>query len=340
VECHIGEGAKWYARSKVSGLRQVYRTLLDSYELPIEVPIRNLRPARETCEECHWPEVYERSLEVVNWHFWKNEENTPSKYHIMMHVAGARRETGEAEGIHWHISRKEIVRYWPRDRQRLEIPWVEVTYADGTKRVYTSDDAPSETPPEDEICTMDCIDCHNRPSHIYRRPSEMVNTAMALGTLDYHMPHIKERSIELLDAEYESQEAAVEQIAASLRETYPESADSEIKPATVEQAIETLSDIYLRSHFPEQGVNWKTYPDHIGHRSFPGCFRCHNDEHESEDGQTISMDCNLCHDFVFQAHGEEAFGQLTYRSVPFEHPGEDMEDIWQGFPCTDCHAPS
>src|SRR3974377_932667 len=55
TECHIGPGASWFVRSKISGLYQVYATLTNIFPRPIPVPVQNLRPAPETCEQCHWP---------------------------------------------------------------------------------------------------------------------------------------------------------------------------------------------------------------------------------------------------------------------------------------------
>lgn len=338
VNCHIGEGAEWYVRSKMSGLRQVYRTILGTYELPIKVPIENLRPARETCEHCHWPEKFTGSVERVQWHFWQDDENTPSKYHILMKVGGANRETGKAEGIHWHISRDETVRYWPKDHQRLEIPWVEVTHANGRKTVYTSGDIPEGGPPEEEIRVMDCIDCHNRPAHIYRPPDEMINRALAAGTLDRNLPAIKMNALELLKADYENKDSALIAIRKGMEEAYPGGDDALYKKSDVGEAVQALTKIYDQTQFPNQKINWKTYPNHIGHRTFPGCFRCHNDEHADKEGNTISMDCGNCHDFVFQAHGDDSFGPVTYETQPFQHPG-GLEDIWEGSMCTDCHAP-
>jgi len=339
VECHIGSGADWYVRSKLSGLRQVYRTLTHSFHLPIETPVRNLRPARETCEHCHWPEKFTGTIERVQWHFWNDAENTPSKYNMLLKVGGANRETGESEGIHWHTSSRETVRYWPKDRQRLDIPWVEVEYADGTKKVFRTDEAPEGRPPEEEIRTVDCIDCHNRPSHIYRPPYVSVNLALASGTIDRHLPSVKETAVNLLEGDYKTTPEALRTIEEKMLERYAHESSADIASASVEEAIGTLSQIYERSYFPEAGVNWKIYPNHIGHRNFPGCFRCHNEEHATEDGDTIDNNCDLCHEFVFQAHGEDAYGPVTYKSQPFQHPGEDMQDVWEGSLCTDCHAP-
>lgn len=336
VACHIGEGADWYVHSKVSGLRQVVRTILGTYEMPIEVPVRDLRPARETCEECHWPEVFTGSVERIEWHFSSDEANTPYRYHILLKVGGQNPETGHSEGIHWHTSSQETVRYWPRDRQRLDIPWVEVEHGDGSTTVYRSSDAPEDTPPADEIRVMDCIDCHNRPSHIFRSPDEMVNRALAAGTIDRNLPGIKAFAVELLTNEHSTHDAARDAFDEAIRQEYGNRQSEGVTEELIEQAIATLDSIYRQTQFPEQGVDWSTYPNHIGHRSFPGCFRCHDEEHSADDGSAISMECSNCHDFIFQANGEAAYGPVVYESTPFEHPG--YAGMHEGMLCTDCHA--
>ena len=53
VDCHVGPGASWYVRSKLSGLTELYATLRNTYPRPIPSPVKNLRPAQDTCEECH-----------------------------------------------------------------------------------------------------------------------------------------------------------------------------------------------------------------------------------------------------------------------------------------------
>ncbi len=338
VECHIGHGAEWYARSKISGLRQVYRTLMDNYETPIPTPVHNLRPARETCEECHWPTMFHGSVERVQWRFWYDRENTASRYHMLLKVGGANPETGQFEGIHWHTSADELVRYWPADEQRLEIPWIEVQDAEGNLTVYRDENAPEGRPPESEIRTMDCIDCHNRPSHIFPHPRRLINQALVGGRLDRSMRSIKSRADSLLSVWYETYEEADEAIETSIRERYPVEADSPYTQASVDMAIEELQAIYRSTNFPEQGVSWQTYPDHIGHNQFPGCFRCHDDQHESDQGALVSMECDNCHLFVFQGHEEAAYGPTVYSQSPWEHPDGDPETHIDML-CTECHAP-
>ena len=141
VECHIGSGAGWYVKSKMSGLRQVFAMLTKTYELPVETPVANLRPARDTCEACHWPEKISGSLEKKVWRFAYDAENTPMRYRLLLRVGSGSDERLEPHGIHWHVSRNEKVEYFALDKQRMDIPWVRVTHADGTSEEFRRDDA-------------------------------------------------------------------------------------------------------------------------------------------------------------------------------------------------------
>ena len=50
VGCHVGPGATWYVRSKLSGTYQVYAVFRDVYPRPITTPISDLRPVQQACE--------------------------------------------------------------------------------------------------------------------------------------------------------------------------------------------------------------------------------------------------------------------------------------------------
>ncbi|MBE7559253.1 NapC/NirT family cytochrome c [bacterium] len=200
VQCHIGPGANAYVKSKASGLRQVWKYNLDTFELPVAVPIANLRPARETCEQCHWPEKFSGDFKRVFWYFAADEENTARAFHLLMKVGGASTDTGRVGGIHWHVSREDKVEYWASDAKRTSIPWVRVTYADGRSRVYRT--RTRGEPPAEEIRTMDCMDCHNRPSHIYYSPKTSLQKALVSGRLDRRIPRLYGTALELLSENY------------------------------------------------------------------------------------------------------------------------------------------
>lgn len=330
VQCHIGEGANAYVRSKMSGLRQVWKYTLDTYHLPVEVPIANLRPARETCEQCHWPEKFSGDFARVFWYFQEDEENTPRAFHLLMKVGGASADTGRVGGIHWHVSREDTVEYWPSDEQRATIPWVRVTYGDGRSVVYRSDGAPEGDPPAHEIRTMDCMDCHNRPSHIYHSPKTSLNKALVSGRLDRHIPGLYRNALALLSEDYPDQPSAVAAIQARLHEVYAAS----LPAASLEATIAELSRIYTTTFFPEQGVDWRTYPNYIGHMHHPGCDRCHDGQHVAESGATISNECKQCHDIIAQPSGEAAFAPVAYEDQRFDHPGGEG---WEEINCSACH---
>lgn len=336
VECHIGEGAEWYVKSKLTGLYQVYAVATNSYHLPIDTPVANLRPARDTCEECHWPGKFTGNKEREIWHFAPDQANTPMRYNLLMKVGGGEPEVGLGHGIHWHINKNVSVRYWAADPDRLEIPWVEVKVGDEDPRVYRSAGYEG-TPPAEEIRSMDCIDCHNRPSHVYKSPRQLIDSSLAAGTLDTSLPYLRRTATKLLETSYESTSAALAAIDKGLREQYASRMDGPKGRELVESNITRLQELYQSNFFPEQGVDWRVYPNHLGHFEFPGCYRCHDDKHTDTTGRTITADCNQCHDMIDQAEGQAAHAPATYHQAPFNHP-RNMGTIWMDRNCTDCHG--
>jgi hypothetical protein len=338
VECHIGAGADWYVKSKMSGLRQVYRYSLSTYHLPVETPIRNLRPARETCQECHWPEKFSGNLEKTLTHYQKDEANTPYSVRLLLKVGGGQGE--KATGIHWHVSSGQRIEYIASDRQRMTIPWVRMTGPDGKTTVFTSKDCdPNISSSTEEKRTMDCIDCHNRPSHIFNDPAPMVDKAIASGDIDVHLPNVKSTIMELFEKPYPSTPSALAALEKGLKETYL--AGGEVKPATLEpevqRAVQAIQKVYSSNFFPEMGVDWTTHPNFIGHFRWDGCYRCHDGEHTSQSGEVISHDCNTCHLMIGQGEGFEETRNMPYGTSEFNHP-MDMGALSPGDKCTDCHA--
>lgn len=332
VACHVGPGVQDYVQAKASGTRQLWQVVSNTYDLPIHTPLAHLPDARETCGGCHWAGRYIGSLDREEWFFWYDEANTPSRYHLMVNVGGINKATGEPEGIHWHSDSTETVWYWPTDGSLEEIPWVELEKDDGTRVVYKSPEATAR-PAGVEGRAMDCRDCHNRPAHQYRTPADLVNGALAERVLDAKVPYIKRLSMEVLSIEYAS--------TADVERRLPEEVATRFKTVAPEVRADiatTLLGLYQSSHFPDHGgTSWRSHPDNLGHTVTPGCFRCHDGEHRTEQGEVISNDCNLCHTFVDQVWGEDAFKPVTYREQPFEHPG-GQADLHDGTLCTECHA--
>ena len=299
VKCHIGPGASWFVRSKLSGTYQVLAVIFNLYPRPIPAPIHNLRPARETCEQCHWPERFSGDQLVVKTKFGDDEKNSRTRTVLLMHIGG-RDPDQKLVGIHGrHLG---LVTYIPADDKRQVIPWVSHRDADGSFSEYVSTDAPSkaELLVRGERRVMDCIDCHNRPTHRFDLPENAVNRAMAAGRISPALPFAHKVSIELLKKIYSSRLAAQTEMPEAFREYYRKNyfTTYNAQRAQVEQAAATVLEIYNNNVFPSMDITWGTYSNNIGHNDWPGCFRCHDGSHQTKGGQTISQDCNSCHSLL------------------------------------------
>jgi len=297
TKCHIGPGAGWFVRSKLSGARQLLAVAFKTYDRPIPTPVRNLRPARETCEGCHWPQVFGGNRLKVISKFADDEKNTATKTVLFLHIGGG----GGTEGIHGaHVGKGIRIRYAPSDEKRQTIPWVEYTDAKGKVTAYTASDAKSAMPGNLPVREMDCMDCHNRPSHTYEMPESAVDRAMASGAIAASLPFAKKTGVEILKAAYKTEDEAASRIPAAFeafyREKYPDTYASKRKD--IEHSARGVLAVFNRNIFPEMNVTWGAYPNNVGHTEFPGCFRCHDDQHVSPDGAKVSQDCGSCHNLL------------------------------------------
>ncbi|OGX06850.1 MAG: hypothetical protein A3G87_01475 [Omnitrophica bacterium RIFCSPLOWO2_12_FULL_50_11] len=340
VECHIGPGADWFVRSKFSGTYQIYSVLFKKFHRPIETPIKNLRPAQETCEQCHWPRQFFGAVEQDRQYFLSDEANTQWQTKMLMLVGGGMPPYGEKEGIHWHMNIDNQVYYIATDEKRQEIPWVKVVSSSGKEEVYVSEgsDFSATELPQGEMRRMDCMDCHNRPSHIFKSPQEAVNEALSFGAMDPSLPYLKREAVKALAEEYESHEQASAGIREHLEgfylENYPDVWSS--RKADVEKSIQTAIDIYKTNFFPQMKISWNVYPDNIGHFIFPGCFRCHDGRHRTEDGKFVRTDCNTCH--VIIAQGDPSLVETNVDGLEFKHPEPQIGEAWKETACYDCHT--
>jgi hypothetical protein len=297
VACHIGPGAPWFVRAKLSGVGQVLAVTFNTYKRPVPTPVENLRPSRDTCEQCHWPEKFTGNRIKVFTKFAEDEKNSVTKTVLLMHIGGG---TDSHGGIHsWHIDPRRETTYLASDPRRQSIPWVQVKEPDGTLTEFASEDA--KLTPEQisggERRLMDCIDCHNRPTHVYQMPDQAMDEALTLGRIDPALPYIKKLGVETLKETQGPKPEALERIARQVRvyyqQNYPDLLAS--KRDAVEAAIRGIQTAYHRNVFPKMNLTWGTHPNNIGHERFPACFRCHDDKHTSKNGKSISQDCNLCH---------------------------------------------
>lgn len=296
TECHIGDGASWFVKSKLSGAWQLVSVTFDLYPKPIPTPVHNLRPARETCEACHWPEKFVGDKLKVSTHFTDDEETKPSKTVLLVHVGG--QQPGGAKGIHWHVDPNVKIRFLT-DAKRQNVRDVEMTTKAGTT-VFKAQDPEGAKPPEGsfEWRDMDCIDCHNRPTHIYSTPELEIDRALREDRIDRTLPFVRKKGLEALKGEYASPEDARAKMGSALAALWsaPEHAEkTKDKKASIDKAVSELAGIWETHVFPKMNVKWGTYPSNLGHQQAEGCFRCHNDQHASADGKVISQKCATCH---------------------------------------------
>ncbi len=310
VKCHIGPGADWFVKAKISGLRQVVAVMTDDFSRPIPAPVHNLRPARDTCEACHWPEHFHGSQLIVREHTEPDEENTPSVTAVVLKVGGIAEPGRRSTGVHWHVDPGNEVRYRAVDEKREKIVEVVQTTPDGEVR-YLSEDA-GEFGDEGEWRVMDCIDCHNRPTHIYELPYQAVDAAFQAGDLDASVPWLRAVAERIL-FEHEPTDDTAADLAAAIADVYRQDHPEALEAVTasLDATAAVLADILERNIFPAMNITWNTYPNHIGHMGIDGdysetggCFRCHDEMHESEDGRVISQDCDACHNIVAERETE------------------------------------
>jgi hypothetical protein len=298
VDCHIGSGAASFVQAKLSGARQVVALLRNSYNRPIPTPVHDLRPARATCNECHWPTRFHGDRTRVITRFRSDSANTETQTIIVNNVGGGQ-EQGVSVGVHWHVDPSLEVHY-TSDESREFVKEIETIYADGTKKIFRREPG-EDDPPAESTRTMDCIDCHNRPTHVYLQPEEAVNEVLRVGILNRDLPYIRREGLQAITAAYGSHEEAREGISRHVRKFYADSFPSvaEDQAHTIDEAVGTLQELYVTNVFPQMNIAWGTYTDHLGHSGMTGgCFRCHNLAFTADDGSKISADCELCHQIL------------------------------------------
>ncbi len=304
AQCHIGHGAPALVRAKISGSRQLFAVAFGTFSRPIPSPVEHLRPARETCEQCHWPQKFTDDKLIIRTKFAEDEANTATTSILLLKIGG--HTPNGTTGIHGrHLDAMERISYLSTDPRRQNIPKVTYREENGTLVDYVSDDYKKLTKEQLEKASsrkMDCIDCHNRPTHAFHLPDRALDKAMAEKRMSPELPFLKKKALELLKVDYADQKVAAAKIPVELAEYY-RTAYPEIykqKRAQVDTAGEVVKAIYLRNVFPEMKITWGTHPNNIGHEEAVGCFRCHDGGHTSADGRTIKGDCDTCHTILAQ----------------------------------------
>ena len=293
--CHIGPGAYHAFEAKVRSAHYVWSYPLNLYEKPIPSPITSLRPAEVVCEQCHWPQKVYDDRVVTKPSYAPDEKNSLTETALVVNTGGGPSELGQGRGIHWHI--ENPVYYIATDEKRQDIPWVQATF-NGITTTYISADSnlTPEAIAKAEKRKMDCIDCHNRASHNFRNPDDALDQALALGQIASDLPYIKREGANVLMKKYATEDEAAKAIAAVedfYKTNYPDLYAS--RKAAVQQAVAGLQAIFNNTQFPFMNVDWQSHTNNIGHKDFPGCFRCHDGKHLSQDNQAIRLECNVCH---------------------------------------------
>jgi nitrate/TMAO reductase-like tetraheme cytochrome c subunit len=344
-ECHIGRAslAEQVSR-KTEDVRELYAMIFHTYEFPIRAT--RSRPALQTCERCHSPETFsDDSLRTIV-HYGNDDANTRTDLYLVMHTGGGSARQGLGRGIHWHI--ENPIYYYASDAERQEIPYVRVENQDGTFTEYTDVESGFDPASLDEssLIKMDCITCHNRVTHHFNTPEESVDSALQLGQIDAGIPQIRRQAIRVLRTEYASPAEAQAGIS-SLRGYYQTNLPGYFaaNQDRIDQAIGTIQEIYTRSVWPDQEVDWTTYPDNIGHINSPGCFRCHDGKHLSAAQEAIRLECNLCHSIPVVTSGQDFIANIQISLGP--EPASHLNTNWislhnQAYDasCTNCHDTS
>ena len=326
VECHVGHGAGAFVKAKMNGVHQLVGVVTGKYHRPILTPIHNLRPARETCEQCHWPQKFSGNIDRTYPHFLADETNTPYTVRLSLKVGGADPAHGPVGGIHWHVSQNNKIEYIATDERRQVIPWVRVTDAKGVVTEYRTPKFTNDISGF-EIRQMDCMDCHNRPAHRYHAPNDAVDLAMSTGKIDPQLPWVKSNAVAVLVSKYTTEDEALKNISSTLRSKYAATPG-------VDGLVKEVQDIYQQNFFPEMKADWRAYPENIGHKNWAGCFRCHDERHTAVGlkKKIPASDCTSCHTIIAQGNSQELL-QVSPAGQKFKHPGDEVDGA-----CADCHT--
>ncbi|MBW2278360.1 MAG: NapC/NirT family cytochrome c [Deltaproteobacteria bacterium] len=339
AECHIGEGASWFVKAKLSGMRQVYAVLTDSFSRPIPPAITELRPASETCEHCHWPARFfgRQYKELI--HYGGDKDNQRRRVEILIEIGGSDDSLGRSEGIHSQMLTTGSIEYASSDEKLQEIPWVRYERTNGDVSVYTAREGQeiSKKVEAAEVAVhrqLDCMDCHNRGAHHFRSPQIVLDLELEAKRIDRTLPFIKRAAVAALIEPYDDIPTAMDGIGKHITSFYRENAPQlwAKREGDIRKAIERTRAVYRENFFPEMKEDWRTYPENIGHQFSSGCFRCHDGKHVDEQDRVITSDCDTCH--VFVNRSDESDEEFSFGR--FEHPNSLI--VHKKLRCHSCHG--
>ena len=297
VECHIGAGARVLLQSQGEWHQAACRGHVQSLSQADSVAGDEPSPgSRDLRRLPHAGQVRRRKAagQVQLCRRRKEHRNaerrraSPGRDRFLSHLTGI-------HGVHLgHIE------YIATDPTRTTIPWVERTNPDGSKTAFAASTLKGAVP-QGERRVMDCIDCHNRAAHTMQTAEDALNHAMADGAISPELPWVHKKGLDLLKADYKTEAEAREKIPQQLTQFYRDEHPDVLAqhPDLVKAAGQGLVTVFTTNAFPDMKVTWGTHPNHIGHMSYPGCFRCHDGDHSSKDGsKTVTQDCTACHNLL------------------------------------------
>ena len=339
VECHVGSGAGNFVRAKMQGVRQLVAYLNDSYDRPIHTPV-DLNDTELICGSCHALDRNHGDVPTSKRYYLSYGLDEPWVLEMALKVGGGSEEKGYSEGAHWHMNLANQVSYTVIDDKRQLIDTVSFTDAEGETTVYRNVDLDEEqlAMASSEALEVDCLTCHNRPAHRFETPVHALNEAFTRGVLDPDIPGIRWTGLELLAAEYETTEEALDAIAEGVvAGVNDEDADWAANNAVdLERAVATMQRLFETNRNPEMLVQWDTHPDNLQHWNNDGCLRCHAGNMVADDGREISSDCNTCHVITGQGRYGDGTWQFDPAGMDFIHPPDDEVMIAPVF-CSECH---
>jgi nitrate/TMAO reductase-like tetraheme cytochrome c subunit len=325
VECHIGRLPTLQAMAlKPEHAKELWGMIV-GYERPIVST--TLRPARQNCEGCHNPAVLHHDSIVVRKHYESDPPSSETSTRLVLHTGSGTIRQQAAKGIHWHVAAD--VSFVAADPQRRTIPWVQVKTADGKTTTYV--DAAAKVDPKlldpKNARRIECFDCHNTVGHPFPNPADAVDDAIATGRIDRGLASAKARALELIgvaekvSGPYDERAKVFDAMIADNAAKAAVKPDKKDAEAKFEAA---MKQILLASTFEANGITWKTFPNHTGHKDFAGCFRCHDGKHFDDKGNAIRLQCTLCHDLP-QVTREKGKGSVPSTIVAGVEPPESHE---------------
>ena len=325
--CHVGPGASYLVKSKIQGIPQLFAVIFNTYPKPITSPVANLRPAADTCEQCHRPELFTGDLVTNKVKFDTDAANSRIDNTLVMRVGGG--EPQVAGGIHWHIAAN--VWYLPMDEARQQIGWVGVETTEGKLNEFINQaysDKVTQGLINKEKRLMDCVDCHNRATHIFQSPEQLVDAALQEGRIDISLPFLKKEALNRLSPlspTVAEANARVDTIRAFYKTQYPQVYATQ--ETSIDNLIIVMKEIVALTVFPDMKVNYQTHINNLGHLDSPGCFRCHQElVSKTAANVEVAAECNTCH--------------YTQTILPPAQPPAIPHTLTGRGDCLSCHGPT